>query len=50
MFLFLPIPPNHFFVNETYERLVGDVGARIEEWVNEADSMRLIRDMENMKS
>ncbi|KAF7453129.1 Trichoplein multi-domain protein [Pyrenophora tritici-repentis] len=27
-----------FFVNETYERLVGDVGARIEEWVKEADS------------
>ncbi|KAF1360960.1 hypothetical protein EJ07DRAFT_154854 [Lizonia empirigonia] len=31
-----------FFVNETYERLVGDVGARIEEWIREADSMRLL--------
>jgi hypothetical protein len=39
-----------FFVNETYERLVGDVGARIEDWVREADSMRLIRDMSHGKS
>lgn len=34
-----------FFVNDTYERLVGDVGHRIEEWVREADSMRLVREM-----
>ncbi|KAH7402365.1 hypothetical protein DE146DRAFT_463727 [Phaeosphaeria sp. MPI-PUGE-AT-0046c] len=34
-----------FFMNETYERLVGDVGARIEEWVREADSVRLVREM-----
>lgn len=37
-----------FFVNETYERLVGDVGARIEEWVREADSVRLVREMEGL--
>lgn len=37
-----------FFVNETYERLVGDVGARIEEWVTEADSLRLVREMSGM--
>lgn len=35
-----------FFMNDTYERLVGDVGARIEEWVSEADSLRLVREME----
>ncbi|KAJ4335804.1 hypothetical protein N0V95_008798 [Ascochyta clinopodiicola] len=34
-----------FFVNETYERLVGDVGARIEEWTREADSVRLVKEM-----
>ncbi|EOA90051.1 uncharacterized protein SETTUDRAFT_145536 [Exserohilum turcica Et28A] len=39
-----------FFVNETYERLVGDVGARIEDWVNEVDTMRLIQDLERVKS
>lgn len=39
-----------FFVNETYERLVGDVGARIEDWVKEADSMRLIRELSDMKA
>ena len=38
-----------FFVNETYERLVGDVGARIEEWVREADSVRLVREMSGME-
>jgi hypothetical protein len=38
-----------FFINETYERLVGDVGARIEDWVREADSMRLVREMEGLK-
>jgi hypothetical protein len=37
-----------FFVNETYERLVGDVGDRIEEWVREADSIRLVREMEGL--
>jgi hypothetical protein len=35
-----------FFVNDTYERLVGDVGARIEDWIREADSMRLVREMQ----
>lgn len=35
-----------FFVNETYERLVGDVGARIEEWIREADSVRVVREMQ----
>ncbi|EMD90252.1 hypothetical protein COCC4DRAFT_187465 [Bipolaris maydis ATCC 48331] len=35
-----------FFLNQTYERLVGEAGARIEEWVREADSMRLIQDMQ----
>jgi flagellar biosynthesis GTPase FlhF len=38
-----------FFVNETYERLVGDVGDRIEEWVREADSIRLVREMEGLQ-
>lgn len=38
-----------FFVNETYERLVGDVGARIEDWIREADSMRLVREMSGME-
>jgi hypothetical protein len=37
-----------FFVSETYERLVGDVAARVEEWVRENDSMRLAREMEGM--
>lgn len=37
-----------FFVNDTYERLVGDVGARIEEWVSEADSLRLVRELEGL--
>lgn len=35
-----------FFMNETYERLVGDVGARIEEWIREADSVRVVRELE----
>ncbi|KAF2125873.1 hypothetical protein P153DRAFT_378684 [Dothidotthia symphoricarpi CBS 119687] len=35
-----------FFLNETYERLVGEVGAKIEDWVSEADSLRLVREME----
>ena len=38
-----------FFVNETYERLVGDVGARIEEWIREADSVRVVREMSGME-
>lgn len=38
-----------FFVNETYEKLVGDVGARIEEWVREADSVRLVREMSGLE-
>lgn len=37
-----------FFVNDTYERLVGDVGARIEEWVLEADSLRLVRELQGL--
>jgi pimeloyl-ACP methyl ester carboxylesterase len=37
-----------FFVNETYERLVGDVGARVEEWVREADSERVVRELSGM--
>jgi hypothetical protein len=35
-----------FFMSETYERLVGDVAARIEEWVRENDSVRLAREMQ----
>jgi hypothetical protein len=35
-----------FFVSETYERLVGDVGARIEEWVREDMTERLVGDLE----
>jgi hypothetical protein len=35
-----------FFMNETYERLVGDVGAKIEDWIREADSMRLVRELQ----
>jgi hypothetical protein len=38
-----------FFINETYEKLVGDVGARIEEWAREADSVRLVREMSEME-
>ncbi|CAA9958900.1 hypothetical protein PTMSG1_02432 [Pyrenophora teres f. maculata] len=38
-----------FFVNETYERLVGDVGARIEDWVREADSVRVVQEMQAMQ-
>lgn len=34
-----------FFMGETYERLVGDVGARIEDWVREAESLRVAREM-----
>lgn len=37
-----------FFVNDTYERLVGDVGARIEDWIREADSVRLVREMSGL--
>jgi flagellar biosynthesis GTPase FlhF len=35
-----------FFMNETYERLVGDVGAKIEDWIREADSVRVVREMQ----
>ncbi|KAF1948965.1 hypothetical protein CC80DRAFT_430206 [Byssothecium circinans] len=34
-----------FFVTDRYERLVGDVGARIEDWVREAEGMRAAREM-----
>jgi chemotaxis protein histidine kinase CheA len=34
-----------FFMNETYERLVGDVGAKVEDWIREADSVRVVREM-----
>ena len=37
-----------FFVNETYERLVGDVGDRVEEWVREADSERVVRELSGL--
>ncbi|KAF2785985.1 hypothetical protein K505DRAFT_330660 [Melanomma pulvis-pyrius CBS 109.77] len=37
-----------FFMSETYERLVGDVVARIEDWVREAESMRVVREMEGL--
>ncbi|RMZ69874.1 catalytic [Pyrenophora seminiperda CCB06] len=36
-----------FFINETYERLVGDVSARIEDWVKEADSVRVVQEMQH---
>ena len=39
-----------FFVNETYERLVGEVGARIEDWVREADSVRVVQEMQEMQN
>jgi hypothetical protein len=35
-----------FFVSDTYERLVGDVGARIEDWIRESESLRLVMDLE----
>ncbi|KAF2742751.1 hypothetical protein M011DRAFT_471934 [Sporormia fimetaria CBS 119925] len=35
-----------FFMSDTYERLVGDVSARIEEWIRENESMKLVRQME----
>jgi hypothetical protein len=37
-----------FIMGDTYERLVGEVGARIEDWVRELDSLRLVREMEGM--
>lgn len=36
-----------FFVSDTYERLVGDVAGRIEDWIRENDSLRLVREMES---
>jgi hypothetical protein len=38
-----------FFLGEAYEMLVGDVGARIEDWVREADSMRVVRELEGLQ-
>ncbi|KAL9094450.1 MAG: hypothetical protein Q9165_003300 [Trypethelium subeluteriae] len=35
-----------FFLGETYERLVGDVGGRIEEWCREAEGERWMRQHE----
>jgi hypothetical protein len=37
-----------FFMSETYERLVGDVGARIEEWLDEAESVRVAREIQGL--
>ncbi|KAF2175675.1 hypothetical protein K469DRAFT_701596 [Zopfia rhizophila CBS 207.26] len=37
-----------FFMSDTYERLVGDVGGRIEEWLREAESLRVVREMEGL--
>jgi hypothetical protein len=37
-----------FFMSETYERLVGDVGARIEDWLDEAESLRVAREMDGL--
>ncbi|PVH96765.1 hypothetical protein DM02DRAFT_534573 [Periconia macrospinosa] len=37
-----------FFISDRYEQLVGDVGARIEDWVREADGMRAAREMEGL--
>lgn len=34
-----------FFMSDTYERLVGDTAGRIEEWVRENESERLVREM-----
>jgi len=33
-----------FYMNETYERLVGDVGAKIEEWVRDEMTRRMIEE------
>ncbi len=35
-----------FFIGPQYETLVGDVGARIEDWVREAESARVVRELE----
>jgi hypothetical protein len=37
-----------FFMSDTYERLVGDVVALIEEWVREAETVRVVRELEGM--
>ncbi|CAI6333230.1 unnamed protein product [Periconia digitata] len=37
-----------FFLSDRYEQLVGDVGARIEDWVREADGLRAAREMEGL--
>jgi hypothetical protein len=38
-----------FFMSETYERLVGDVVALIEEWVREAETVRVVRELEGLQ-
>jgi hypothetical protein len=38
-----------FFMSATYERLVGDVGARIEEWLEEAESLRVAREIQGLE-
>jgi hypothetical protein len=35
-----------FFIGQAYERLVGDVGTRIEDWVREEETRRVIRQLE----
>jgi hypothetical protein len=37
-----------FFMSDTYERLVGDVVALIEEWIREAETVRVVRELEGM--
>lgn len=37
-----------FFMSETYERLVGDVGGRIEEWVRETEDERVARELSDL--
>jgi hypothetical protein len=37
-----------FFMSDTYERLVGDVGGRIEEWVRETEDMRVARELQDL--
>ena len=34
-----------FFLNETYERLVGEVAEQIEDWVQTAEGERVAREM-----
>ncbi|KAF2201823.1 hypothetical protein GQ43DRAFT_480397 [Delitschia confertaspora ATCC 74209] len=37
-----------FFMSETYARLVGDVGERVEGWIREAEGERVARSFESM--